>query len=77
MPYFDADAFVGTALPKVANETSLVDLVFVDFVESIVKSVVYELTGKNYTVETTYGNPNITSSTMWIEFAKNNWAENC
>ncbi|KAI7850210.1 Metallo-dependent phosphatase-like protein [Circinella umbellata] len=77
IPYFDAEAFVGTDLPKVANETSLIDLVFVDFVESIVESVVYDLTGKNYTVETTYGNPNITSSTMWVEFAKTHWAGNC
>ncbi|KAI9498507.1 Metallo-dependent phosphatase-like protein [Zychaea mexicana] len=75
--YYDAKAFVGTDMPPSDNSSSLVDLVFVDFIQSIVESVIYDLTGQNYTVDTTYGNPNITSSTMWIEFAENHWADNC
>ncbi|KAI9278393.1 Metallo-dependent phosphatase-like protein [Phascolomyces articulosus] len=79
IPYYNAKAFIATDMPQQGSNDadSLVDLVFVDFIQSIVESVIYGLTGKNYTVEKSYGNPNITSSTMWIDFAKNHWAENC
>ncbi|KAI8142505.1 Metallo-dependent phosphatase-like protein [Fennellomyces sp. T-0311] len=77
IPYYDAKAFVGTSIPTADSSLSSIDLVFVDFIAPIVQSVVLDLTGTNYAVEPTYGNPNITSSTMWISFAEKFWSESC
>ncbi|KAI9316020.1 Metallo-dependent phosphatase-like protein [Dichotomocladium elegans] len=74
IPYYDAPAFVGTALPA----AEMVDLVFVDFIQDLVLEVVTRLSGKNATLETGYyGDPAIHSSTMWSKFAKEQWAANC
>ncbi|CDS10063.1 hypothetical protein LRAMOSA02740 [Lichtheimia ramosa] len=74
VPYYEAPTFVASYLPE--NKTEVVDVVFISFVQEILLDTLYKATGKNYTVEN-YGNPNITSSTMWNKFAQDHWASNC
>lgn len=74
VPYYEAPTFVASYLPE--NKTEVVDVVFITFVQEILLDTLYKSTGKNYTVES-YGNPNITSSTMWNKFAQDHWASNC
>ncbi|KAL1931515.1 hypothetical protein VTP01DRAFT_9658 [Rhizomucor pusillus] len=74
IPYYEATTYVATELPK--NTSSPVDLVVIDFVSSYVLSTLNEITGKNYTLEPELYT-NLTSSSMWLEFAPKYWKQNC
>lgn len=75
VPYYEATTYIATELPA-KNSSSLVDLVVIDFVSSYALSVLNEITGKNYTIEPELYT-NLTSSSMWLEFAPKYWKQNC
>ncbi|KAG0182861.1 hypothetical protein DFQ28_000030 [Apophysomyces sp. BC1034] len=77
IPYFKTPWFFGSALPANATDDTPLDLVFLEFSHNQMQSILYGLTSKNWTVEAQYGNPEITTSSMWEIYAKKYWASNC
>lgn len=70
MQNFTLPAFAANPLPS----SPLVDLVYVDFIDKQLQALLYDLSHRNWTVNQQYSN--LTSSTMWIEFASRYWQNN-
>ncbi|KAI8979381.1 Metallo-dependent phosphatase-like protein [Mycotypha africana] len=64
-------AFIGSEIPK--NDTGFVDIVYFDFIDNQLKALLQSLTGQTWTTNKRYGDPKITSSTIWIHFAEQYW----
>ncbi|KAI8645414.1 Metallo-dependent phosphatase-like protein [Parasitella parasitica] len=73
IPDFPIPAFVGSSLPTNIADDDLIDVVYLDFFDNQLRTLLFDLSGKNWTANKEYGNPNITSSTMWIHFAQKYW----
>ncbi|CAO3675668.1 unnamed protein product [Rhizopus microsporus] len=73
LPYYPSPAFVGSDLPNTQNNSALVDIVYLDFFDNQLRSLLFNLTDQTWKANTTYST--FTSSTMWIEFAKTAWKQ--
>jgi hypothetical protein len=71
MPNYTLPAFVGNDLTK----SPLVDLVYVDFIDKQLRTLLYDLSHRNWTSNEHYSA--LSSSTMWIEFASRYWNNSC
>ncbi|KAI9269059.1 5'-nucleotidase [Phascolomyces articulosus] len=72
-PEYELPHFVGSKLP----DSPTVDIVFTDYSGPYVKNATNKVLGKQVNVEPVYGDPEIKTDTMWIKFAKKQWAKNC
>ncbi|KAF7729993.1 hypothetical protein EC973_003406 [Apophysomyces ossiformis] len=77
IPYYKTPWFFASSLPTNATDDTLLDLVFLEFSHNQMVSIMHDLTGKNWTVEAQYGNPEVTTSSMYEIYAKKYWAGNC
>lgn len=68
IPYYPLPAFVANDVPSAV----FIDIIYVDFIDSQLQELLHELSGKNWTAIKPYGN--VTSSTMWIDFASKYWS---
>lgn len=73
IPDFPLPAFVGSSLPSDTTDNDLIDVVYLDFFDKQLRTLLFDLSGKNWTANMEYGDTNVTSSTMWIRFAQTYW----
>ncbi|KAG8679777.1 hypothetical protein FRC09_018736, partial [Ceratobasidium sp. 395] len=78
IPYYNAPGYIATALPPGTADDTLVDLVFLDFFETDVLSIVNTLstgTGKTYSASDVkqYGTGDLLTNTIYGIFAKAVW----
>ncbi|RCH77800.1 hypothetical protein CU098_002585, partial [Rhizopus stolonifer] len=71
-PSYNIPYYVDSDLPS-GNGSTLVDIVYFDFFDSVLRKSLATITGKEWTATLTYGDPSITSSTMWLSFAQKFW----
>lgn len=74
IPHYDMPVYV--ASPSPSNSSSeLIDVIYLDFFDDQLKSVLSDLTGgKTWVPNKNYINATINSSTMWVEYAKQFWS---
>ncbi|CEP08451.1 hypothetical protein [Parasitella parasitica] len=73
IPDFPLPAFVGSTLPTNITDDDLIDVVYLDFFDNQLRTLLFDLSGKNWTANKEYGNTDITSSTMWMHFSQTYW----
>ncbi|KAI8386932.1 Metallo-dependent phosphatase-like protein [Blakeslea trispora] len=74
VPYvhYDIPFYVDSAVPK-GDSSTLVDLVYFDYFDALLRKSLATITGKEWTANMSYGDPSITSSTMWSSYAQKYW----
>ncbi|KAG8693495.1 hypothetical protein FRC08_009082 [Ceratobasidium sp. 394] len=75
IPYYNAPGYIASPLPSGLADDTLVDLVFLDFFEADVLSIVNALSGKTYSTSDVkqYGSGDLLTNTVYGIFAKAAW----
>ncbi|OZJ06887.1 hypothetical protein BZG36_00238 [Bifiguratus adelaidae] len=76
IPYVNQPEYVASALPTNATADTPIDVVYLDYFESSVISVLQSIDGKNYTGGY-YRSDLMTTNTMYPPFAEKYWSKNC
>ncbi|KAG1225039.1 hypothetical protein G6F35_003645 [Rhizopus arrhizus] len=54
IPFYDSPAYVGSDLPTNVDDSTLIDIVYLDFFDSQLRGILKNLTGTSWTANTTY-----------------------